>query len=204
MISGIYKITNISNSKFYIGSSKNISKRLSDHFCSLKGNYHCNNKLQNSFNKYGFNNFKTKVLATCPPEYLLKLERFIIKSLNPELNLSEVKDINNFKVSEDTKKKISTAASKRKWDDEGKLKLSTSHKTSIKAKEARQKIADTKKIKIDLYIDGVFYSTFPSAKDTAIFLNCRTSSITRASLIGNVYRNKYRFVRNSQNSEKNN
>lgn len=204
MISGIYKITNVNNLKFYIGSSKNINKRLSDHFCSLKGNYHCNNKLQNSFNKHGYNNFKTEILATCPPEYLFKLERFIIKSLSPELNLAEVKDINNFKVSDYTKNKMSIAASKRKWNKEGRLKLSRAHKTSIKAKEARQKIADSKKIKIDLYIDGIYYNTFPSAKDIAIFINCRTSSITRSLKIGNLYRNKYLFIRNSQNSEKNN
>lgn len=204
MISGIYKIFNSNNSKFYIGSSKDIYRRLSNHFCSLKGNYHCNNKLQNSFNKYGFESFKTEIIATCPPEYLFKLERFLIKALNPELNLAEVKDINNFKVSECTKNKMSISASKRNWDDKGKLKLSNAHKNSTKAKKARQKIADAKKIKIDLYIDGVFYSTFSSAKDTAIFLNCRTSSVTRASLVGNIYRNKYKFVRNSQNSEKNN
>lgn len=60
---GIYKITNIVNNKFYIGSSKKLNKRLIDHFSRLRNNYHKNKYLQDSFNKYGEANFKVEVLA---------------------------------------------------------------------------------------------------------------------------------------------
>ena len=57
MISGIYYIKNIQNNKIYIGSSIDIEHRISDHFRALKANKHDNIYLQNSYNKYGKNNF---------------------------------------------------------------------------------------------------------------------------------------------------
>lgn len=55
--SGIYLITFIGSNKSYIGSSYHLCKRGNEHLCALKGNYHCNKKLQNAFNKYGEYNF---------------------------------------------------------------------------------------------------------------------------------------------------
>lgn len=52
-ISGIYKILNIKNGKFYIGSSNNIKVRWSQHKTLLKNNKHENKYLQNAWNKYG-------------------------------------------------------------------------------------------------------------------------------------------------------
>ena len=55
--SGVYLIAFIGSNKSYIGSSYNLCKRGSEHLNALRGNYHCNNKLQNAFNKYGEYNF---------------------------------------------------------------------------------------------------------------------------------------------------
>ena len=52
MLSGIYKITNIINNKFYIGSAVDLKEREYEHFRRLFKNNHCNILLQNSFNKY--------------------------------------------------------------------------------------------------------------------------------------------------------
>ena len=62
MKSGIYKITNIVNGKFYIGSSKYINYRLDEHKQYLRGGYHINPKLQNAWNKYGENKFIFEIL----------------------------------------------------------------------------------------------------------------------------------------------
>jgi group I intron endonuclease len=59
---GVYRITNIVNSKFYIGSTNNLKRRYHCHRCSLKGNYHTNEYLQNSFNKYGEESFIFEIL----------------------------------------------------------------------------------------------------------------------------------------------
>lgn len=60
--SGIYGILNIINNKIYIGSSKNISSRLSRHFYDLNRNNHHNQYLQNAYNKYGKESFQKIIL----------------------------------------------------------------------------------------------------------------------------------------------
>lgn len=76
--SGIYQITNIINNKKYIGSSKNLNKRLKGHFNRLNKNIHCNNYLQNSYNKNSKYYFTIKILSFCPPEYRYKLEQWFL------------------------------------------------------------------------------------------------------------------------------
>lgn len=54
---GIYKILNTVNGRMYVGSSKNLYNRGSDHLCELRGNRHINKRLQNAYNKYGEDSF---------------------------------------------------------------------------------------------------------------------------------------------------
>ena len=63
---GIYKIKNIINDKFYIGSSNNIHKRIKNHFMNLRLNKHINKILQNSYNKYGVECFTYEILEILP------------------------------------------------------------------------------------------------------------------------------------------
>lgn len=62
--SGIYKIICLKNNKFYIGSSLNIDRRLKAHKKLLNQNKHTNKYLQNSWNKYGEQNFKFEIIET--------------------------------------------------------------------------------------------------------------------------------------------
>lgn len=55
--SGIYKITNKTNNKIYIGSSKNIRKRWKAHRNLLRSGKHYNEYLMAAYNKYGSENF---------------------------------------------------------------------------------------------------------------------------------------------------
>ena len=57
-ISGVYKIVNKVNGKYYIGSSSNIIRRWYRHRTDLNRNKHSNQYLQNAVNKYGLNNFE--------------------------------------------------------------------------------------------------------------------------------------------------
>lgn len=86
-ISGIYKITNLINNKFYIGSGKCIRKRFYHHKTMLKHNKHTNSYLQRSWNKYGENNFKFEILVICPKEYRIKLEQWFLDNMKPDYNI---------------------------------------------------------------------------------------------------------------------
>ena len=50
---GIYKIINVVNNKFYVGSAVNFSRRKTRHFSELRNGRHNNKKLQNAWAKYG-------------------------------------------------------------------------------------------------------------------------------------------------------
>ena len=54
---GIYKIINIKNNKFYVGSAVNFSRRKTRHFSELRTNKHNNKHLQAAWNKYGESSF---------------------------------------------------------------------------------------------------------------------------------------------------
>jgi len=75
-ISGIYKIVNKVNGKYYVGSSKDIiCYRWPQHTRALRANRHKNDYLQNAWNKYGENNFEIIVIKQVPPNLLLEIEQ---------------------------------------------------------------------------------------------------------------------------------
>jgi group I intron endonuclease len=54
---GVYKIINVVNNKFYVGSAVNFSRRKSRHFSELRAGKHNNRMLQSAWNKYGEQSF---------------------------------------------------------------------------------------------------------------------------------------------------
>ena len=85
MNSGVYKITNVKNGKFYIGSSKDVEFRWSEHKKHLNGNYHINKKLQNAWNFYGKENFSFDILETVNECDLLVKEQFYLNMFKPHM-----------------------------------------------------------------------------------------------------------------------
>jgi group I intron endonuclease len=63
---GIYEIKNIANGKMYIGSSKDIVNRFSQHKANLRNNKHTNTHLQASWNKHGGSNFIFRTVELIP------------------------------------------------------------------------------------------------------------------------------------------
>lgn len=60
--SGIYQIRNLINNKIYVGSAFDLGRRIKAHLKSLKHKTHHNIHLQDSFNKYGEENFVFEIL----------------------------------------------------------------------------------------------------------------------------------------------
>lgn len=82
-ICGVYKITNLVNGKFYIGSSNNIEHRWKEHISDLSNGVHINSYLQNAWNKYGSNNFKFEILEECEENVQFQKEQEYLDKLSP-------------------------------------------------------------------------------------------------------------------------
>jgi group I intron endonuclease len=107
---GIYKIINTVNRKFYIGSSKNILKRIRRHFSELRNNSHKNKHLQSSWNKYGEENFLFEILEECLEENLIVREQYYIDVLIPKYNINKIANSSlGVKRDDITKEKIRRA-----------------------------------------------------------------------------------------------
>ena len=71
---GIYYIQNKITKQLYIGQSIRLKERKQKHLFDLRNNKHQNTHLQNSFNKYGEENFEYGVTEYCEPSQLDELE----------------------------------------------------------------------------------------------------------------------------------
>lgn len=96
-ISGVYKITNTITGNFYIGSSKNIKKRWTDHKSPSRWKEHPGMKLYQAFIKYGLNNFTFDIIEETAE--LHNREQYYIEQLNPSYNSNRAKghDIERYK-----------------------------------------------------------------------------------------------------------
>ena len=78
-ICGVYKIENLINGKVYVGKSKNIGIRWSEHRNELNKGIHINSHLQSAWDKYGENSFRFDVICeTIDEEDALKQEEYYI------------------------------------------------------------------------------------------------------------------------------
>src|SRR6266699_1664035 len=81
--SGIYRITCIPTSKFYIGSAVNLYHRRVCHFNDLQHGTHRNSRLQRAWNKYGPDAFTFEVLELILIPFLLEREQYWFDKLQP-------------------------------------------------------------------------------------------------------------------------
>lgn len=72
IITGIYKITNKINGKFYIGQAEDIYHRFRTHFWA-HGDHH-NSAIDAAIHKYGLENFDLEILEECSKEQLNERE----------------------------------------------------------------------------------------------------------------------------------
>lgn len=93
-ISGVYKITNMINGKFYIGASVDIDMRYTTHMGrdARKYKYH---PFYIDIVEFGKENFKIEILEECDRNKLLVREQFYYDELNPDYNIVRPAE-NNF------------------------------------------------------------------------------------------------------------
>jgi hypothetical protein len=83
IFSGVYCICRSDLLKIYIGSSKNIIKRINAHICELKNGTHSNKELLKDFTDGSV--FYFFLLEECNEDVLLKFENKILSSLNKDI-----------------------------------------------------------------------------------------------------------------------
>ena len=85
-IIGVYKIINTITGDFYIGSSKNVKKRWTNHKCQSTWNEHPSNPMYLDMLKYGTDKFEFQVIEEVEPEHLKETEQQFIETLKPTYN----------------------------------------------------------------------------------------------------------------------
>jgi group I intron endonuclease len=143
---GVYEIVNKNNGKRYIGSSVDIDLRFKGHLRDLRKGKHVNIKLQRAYDKHGEDCFIQNMIEEClERENLLDREQWYLDNTECQYNLSpnarggnlgeeairkmriSMKGKNTGPRSEETKRKLSIAATGFRHSDETRMKMSESH-----------------------------------------------------------------------------
>lgn len=142
---GIYMIWCIKSNKAYIGSSKNIKRRTSQHKSRLQKGIHVNRHLQSAFSKYGIDSFLFITIEGCEESNLCEKEKHYVEVLDKNLlyNLAPVQQ--GMYQSEDLRLRRSKALTGRKLSEETKRKLSEIRRGKVASEETRKRMSEAKK-----------------------------------------------------------
>ena len=159
--SGIYCITCEVNNQNYIGSSKDIYKRVVKHYSNLRLGNHPNKRLQADYNKYGIDKFKVSILEETN-ENLFEKERDYQKSygLSKLYNLM-IKDTYH--------------------SDSQRLAWATQSHETHKTKEFREKMRKLKFNRIGQFdrYDGHKIAEYENSDEA-----CKASGLAKSTLLG--------------------
>jgi len=205
---GVYRFTNLTNGKSYVGSSVNLSRRFYlyyniSHLLKQKSSLICRALL-----KYGYSNFKLEIFEYCEPTASIQREQHYLDLLEPSYNVLKTagsslghkhcletkakisqallgKNNPNFgrKISEETRDKMAEAKLGRKLSEETRAKMSASSARGISVKI------------LDLDTNQV--TEFDSVRKAADSINSHKNTILRREKsqlekgINTPYRNRY-------------
>lgn len=132
--SGIYRILNLKNNKFYIGSAKNLNSRASNHRANLRSGSHENPYLQHAWNKYGEKFFKFDVVEFCLAEECLEHEQHWLDSTecwNDKVGYNIARQAGNImggrNHSEESKAKMKALRNEKEYAERHKAKVKECH-----------------------------------------------------------------------------
>ena len=160
-IIGRYKITNTVTGDFYIGSSKNVKRRLKSHKWPSVWKKYPNKQLYKDMKKYGVDKFEFQVIAEVEVDKLKESEQKFIETLKPVYNSCNAKGLNIERCKE-TKKKYQKSdkgkESQKKYQksDKGKeaqRKANNKYQKSDKGKESNRKSCNKYNNQLCLYND---------------------------------------------------
>lgn len=169
----IYKITNKTDGKIYVGQTIQPLEVRWKHHRSMRGNCRY---LKSAFKKYGIDNFDFEMICNCLNEELDKFEIQYMEEFNSMVpngyNLRE--GGNGGRHHEETKKKIADTL-------KGRTDIIRGNWTGLHhSEDSKKKIADALNIKINQYdSDNNFIKTYDSITNAAKETNTDRSSISK-------------------------
>lgn len=160
-ISGIYYIKNKETNKLYIGSSKDIGRRISKHFSQLKVGNHPNHQMLSDYNKYGPDAFEFGTFEIINEDLFEKEKEYQLKHGISNLYNLQIKDTYH------------SFAQRRSWK--------TANKDSYKTKEYRDKMRKLKQNKIGQFDknDGTLLNIYENSDEA-----CKASGLAKSTLLG--------------------
>jgi group I intron endonuclease len=132
---GIYRIKNMRNGKCYIGSSKNLSSRKSNHFRKLFLGKHSCPPLQNAWNAENDKSvFEFQIFIYCKEAERFEIEQKCIDIINPCYNVCKIvlapPNLNGYKQTEEHRASLSESHIGQKAWNKGK-NLSEEHRKNL-------------------------------------------------------------------------
>jgi group I intron endonuclease len=144
-ISGIYKIINKVNGKYYVGSSVDIKRRwIRGHRYKLNNNKHNNFHLQCAWNKYGKENFILEIIELVDNSNLIEKEQEFLNIALKEIDKcynQKFKANNNIVGYESVINAINLYNKNKTISRETRIKISNSAKNKILSNSTRSKIS---------------------------------------------------------------
>lgn len=156
MTCGIYMIQNKLNNKIYIGQAVDIEKRWEKHRSALRGGYHHNKHLQNSWKRDGEENFEFTLLLECEESDLNMYEEYYIFELmtyDPRVGYNNNYGGDSGRPTEETKRKLSESHKGKQLSEEHKRKIS---KTVVQIDPTTNKIVKVWESSIEAERQGGF------------------------------------------------
>jgi group I intron endonuclease len=142
-IQGVYLITNAVNGNRYVGSSRDIVLRWTQHCRALNCGHHHNRHLQGAWNIYGADAFTVEVVETVLDwSDLFRAEQWYLDSVRPEYNiaLDARAPTRGRKMSAAAHAKLIANLTGRVLSDETRAKIARAHRGLRASAETKAKI----------------------------------------------------------------
>ena len=164
--SGIYRWTNLTNGKSYIGSSTDLGIRFRFYY-NINFLSRNNMWINKALIKYGYSNFRLEILKYCEPSEAISREQYFLDLLKPDYNiLQKAGSMFGFKHSEETIAKLKESLTGRSW-------------TWTSEQKAKFKVAASQRVEV---LDTITKETtvYPSMSEAGRSIDCTTSAIAIA------------------------
>lgn len=213
---GVYRLTNITNKKTYVGSARDLRKRFYVYY-SDKRLASSNMIIYKAIIKYGYSDFQLEILEYCEPDNVVAREQYYLDQLKPEYNMlytagssfgyKHTKEAlekmsvgrsqyTGYKLSAETRGKIAVAATGRVLSEETKAKISAGRKGIKLSDETRAKMSAATTAIHGVAIEATNIKTgeieeFSTMTAAGAALGVSRTAIKKASVSGNILKNSY-------------